>query len=48
LILLYFLSPLSESTNTVCVGVAVPTAQVRCMPMDEVFKLVVTSFKVLD
>jgi len=39
---------LSESAVTVGAGVAVPAAQVGCTPMDEVFKLAVTSFRVLD
>ncbi|RDX91373.1 Ran guanine nucleotide release factor, partial [Mucuna pruriens] len=42
------INPLSESADTVGAGVAVPAAQVGCMPMDEVFKLAVTSFRVLD
>jgi len=39
---------LSESADTVGAGVAVPAAQAGCMPMDEVFKLAVTSFRVHD
>ncbi|BAT99262.1 hypothetical protein LR48_Vigan06g104500 [Vigna angularis] len=42
------INPLSESADTVGAGVAVPAAQVGCTPMDEVFKLAVTSFRVLD
>lgn len=41
-------SPLSESADTVGAGLAVPAAQAGCLPMDEVFKLAVTSFKVYD
>ncbi|KAG5059418.1 hypothetical protein AAZX31_01G044100 [Glycine max] len=42
------INPLSESADTVGAGVAVPAAQAGCMPMDEVFKLAVTSFRVHD
>ncbi|CAL0318260.1 unnamed protein product [Lupinus luteus] len=42
------INPLSESADTVGAGVAVPAAQAGCKPMDEVFKLAVTSFKVCD
>ncbi|XP_020216664.1 ran guanine nucleotide release factor [Cajanus cajan] len=42
------INPLSESADTVGAGVAVPAPQAGCMPMDEVFKLAVTSFRVLD
>ncbi|KAI4328419.1 hypothetical protein L6164_020776 [Bauhinia variegata] len=42
------INPLSESTNTVAAGLAVPAAQAGCMPMSEVFMLSVTSFKVND
>jgi len=48
LIIFYVFSPLSESADTVGAGVAVPAAQVGCTPMDDVFKLAVTSFRVLD
>lgn len=48
LVLFYVCSPLSESADTVGAGVAVPAIQAGCMPMDEVFKLAVTSFKVYD
>lgn len=41
-------SPLSESADTVGAGMAVPAAQAGCIPMDEVFRLAVTSFKVYD
>jgi hypothetical protein len=41
-------SPLSESASTVGTGLAVPATQVGCMPMAEVFKLAVSSFKVND
>ncbi|KAL2349264.1 hypothetical protein Fmac_003264 [Flemingia macrophylla] len=42
------INPLSESADTVGAGIAVPAAQAGCMPMDEVFKLAVTNFRVLD
>lgn len=42
------INPLSESADTVGAGVAVPAAQAGCLPMDEVFKLAVTSFRVHD
>lgn len=41
-------SPLSESASTVGAGVAVPAAESGVMPMAEVFKLLVSSFKVHD
>lgn len=44
----YICSPFSESADTVGAGVAVPAAQAGCMPMEEVFKLAVTSFRVHD
>lgn len=46
--LFYVCSPFSESADAVGAGMAVPAAQAGCMPMDEVFKLAVTSFKVYD
>lgn len=48
IIIFYICSPLSESADTVGAGVAVPAAQAGCMPMEEVFKLAVTSFRVHD
>ncbi|KAL2494812.1 Mog1/PsbP/DUF1795-like photosystem II reaction center PsbP family protein [Forsythia ovata] len=42
------INPLSESASTVGAGMAVPAAQYGCMPMAEVFKLAVSSFKVND
>lgn len=42
------INSLSESASTVGAGVAVPAAQVGCMPMAEVFKLAVSTFKVND
>ncbi|KAL6983495.1 hypothetical protein U1Q18_016881 [Sarracenia purpurea var. burkii] len=42
------ISPLSESASTVGAGLVVPAAQSGCMPMDEVFKFAVSSFKVND
>lgn len=41
-------SPLSESAATVGAGLAVPAAQTGRMPMAEVFKNAVQSFKVND
>ncbi|XP_022726889.1 uncharacterized protein LOC111282869 isoform X3 [Durio zibethinus] len=41
-------SPLSESASTVGAGLAIPAIQSGFMPMFEVFKLAVTSFKVND
>ncbi|XP_028097131.1 ran guanine nucleotide release factor-like isoform X2 [Camellia sinensis] len=42
------ISPLSESASAVGAGLAVPAAQSGCMPMAEVFKFAVSSFKVND
>ncbi|XP_059446253.1 uncharacterized protein LOC132177809 [Corylus avellana] len=42
------INPLSESASTVGAGLAVPATQTGCMPMAEVFKLAVSSFKVHD
>ncbi|XP_031099313.1 ran guanine nucleotide release factor [Ipomoea triloba] len=42
------INSLSESASTVGAGVAVPAAQAGCMPMAEVFKLAVSTFKVND
>ncbi|KAJ7953794.1 ran guanine nucleotide release factor-like [Quillaja saponaria] len=42
------INPLSESATTVGAGLAVPASQAGCMPMAEVFKLAVSSFKVHD
>ncbi|GMN46989.1 hypothetical protein TIFTF001_016172 [Ficus carica] len=42
------INPLSESASTVGAGFAVPAAQSGCMPMSEVFKLAVSTFKVND
>ncbi|XP_022861300.1 probable ran guanine nucleotide release factor isoform X2 [Olea europaea var. sylvestris] len=42
------INPLSESASTVGAGLAVPAGQSGCMPMAEVFKLAVSSFKVND
>ncbi|OIT32539.1 PREDICTED: ran guanine nucleotide release factor-like [Nicotiana attenuata] len=42
------INPLSESASSVGAGVAVPAAQSGIMPMAEVFKLAVSSFKVHD
>lgn len=39
---------LSESANSVGAGLAVPAAQSGFMPMDDVFKMAVSSFRVLD
>ena len=41
-------SPLSESATTVGAGLAVPAAQSGRMPMADVFKLAVSTFKVND
>lgn len=41
-------SPLSESARAVGAGFVVPATQAGCMPMAEVFKLAVSSFKVND
>ncbi|XP_019181703.1 PREDICTED: probable ran guanine nucleotide release factor [Ipomoea nil] len=42
------INSLSESASAVRAGVAVPAAQAGCMPMAEVFKLAVSTFKVND
>ncbi|XP_028762101.1 ran guanine nucleotide release factor isoform X2 [Neltuma alba] len=42
------INPLSESAGTVGAGLAVPAVQVGCLPMAEVFKRAVESFKVYD
>ncbi|XP_027154530.1 ran guanine nucleotide release factor [Coffea eugenioides] len=42
------INPLSESAIAVGAGVAVPAGQSGCMPMNEVFQLAATSFKVND
>ncbi|KAK0573035.1 hypothetical protein LWI29_002089 [Acer saccharum] len=42
------INPLSESANTVGAGLAVPAAQSGIMPLTEVYKLAVSSFKVND
>ncbi|XP_044494607.1 ran guanine nucleotide release factor isoform X2 [Mangifera indica] len=42
------LSPLSESASTVGAGLAVPAAQCGLIPVSEVFKRAVSSFKVND
>ncbi|XP_022726888.1 probable ran guanine nucleotide release factor isoform X2 [Durio zibethinus] len=42
------INPLSESASTVGAGLAIPAIQSGFMPMFEVFKLAVTSFKVND
>ncbi|KAJ0095581.1 hypothetical protein Patl1_15878 [Pistacia atlantica] len=42
------INPLSESASTVGAGLAVPAAQCGLMPVSEVFKLAVSSFKVND
>nr|XP_009804048.1 PREDICTED: probable ran guanine nucleotide release factor isoform X2 [Nicotiana sylvestris] len=42
------INPLSETASTVGAGIAVPAAQSGIMPMAEVFKLAVSSFKVHD
>ena len=41
-------SPLSESASAVGAGLAVPATQAGCMPMADVFRLAVSSFKVND
>lgn len=41
-------SPLSESASTVGAGLAVPAAQCGLIPVSEVFKRAVSSFKVND
>lgn len=40
------INPLSESAQTVGAGPAVPAIQTGCLPVADVFKLVVSSFKV--
>ncbi|KAG6426282.1 hypothetical protein SASPL_110503 [Salvia splendens] len=40
------INPLSESAATVGAGLAVPAAQSGCMPMEEVFRGAISSFKV--
>ncbi|CAA2955279.1 Hypothetical predicted protein [Olea europaea subsp. europaea] len=40
--------PLSESASAIGAGFTVPAAQCGCIPMAEVFKLAVSSFKVND
>ncbi|KAJ6808183.1 putative ran guanine nucleotide release factor isoform X1 [Iris pallida] len=40
------INPLSESASSVGAGPSVPAAQSGCLPVAEVFKLAVTSFKV--
>ncbi|CAH9129018.1 unnamed protein product [Cuscuta epithymum] len=42
------INSLSESATTVGAGIAVPAEQAGCMPMSEVFKLAVSSFKVYN
>ncbi|KAM7484353.1 hypothetical protein LguiA_000362 [Lonicera macranthoides] len=42
------INPLIESASTAGAGLAVPAAQSRCMPMAEVFKLAISSFKIND
>ncbi|XP_052174986.1 uncharacterized protein LOC127789926 isoform X1 [Diospyros lotus] len=42
------INPLSETASTVGAGLAVPAIQSGCMPMSEVFKLALSSFKVND
>lgn len=42
------INPFSESADTVGAGIAVPATQAGLMPMNEVFKLAVTSFNVHD
>ncbi|XP_030961412.1 ran guanine nucleotide release factor [Quercus lobata] len=42
------ISPLSESASAVGAGLAVPATQAGCMPMADVFRLAVSSFKVND
>ena len=41
-----YFSPLSESASAVGAGFVAPAAQSGCMPMAEVFKLAVSTFKV--
>ncbi|XP_058083816.1 uncharacterized protein LOC131231581 [Magnolia sinica] len=42
------INPLSESARTVGAGLAIPAIQTGCLPVAEVFKLAVSSFKVHD
>ncbi|XP_023552843.1 probable ran guanine nucleotide release factor [Cucurbita pepo subsp. pepo] len=42
------INPLSESASSVGSGLATPASQSGCMPMPEVFKLALSSFKVCD
>ncbi|KAJ3684914.1 hypothetical protein LUZ61_014078 [Rhynchospora tenuis] len=42
------INPLSESARTVGAGVAVPAEQSGCLPVQEVFRLAVSSFKIHD
>nr|POE83646.1 putative ran guanine nucleotide release factor [Quercus suber] len=42
------INPLSESASAVGAGLAVPATQAGCMPMGDVFRLAVSSFKVND
>ncbi|KAG6708508.1 hypothetical protein I3842_06G083900 [Carya illinoinensis] len=42
------INPLSESARAVGAGFVIPATQAGCMPMAEVFKLAVSSFKVND
>ncbi|KMT07086.1 hypothetical protein BVRB_6g154130 [Beta vulgaris subsp. vulgaris] len=42
------INPLSESAGTVGAGVVAPAEQSGCIPMAEVFKLSVSTFKVND
>ena len=48
LFIIFGCSPLSGNVDTVGAGFTVPAAQAGCMPMAEVFKLAVTSFKIYD
>ncbi|XP_077250008.1 ran guanine nucleotide release factor, putative (Mog1/PsbP/DUF1795-like photosystem II reaction center PsbP family protein) isoform X2 [Tasmannia lanceolata] len=43
-----FINPLSVSAQTVGAGPAMPATQSGCLPMAEVFKIAVSSFKVQD
>ncbi|XLR65352.1 hypothetical protein S83_016024, partial [Arachis hypogaea] len=45
---LVVINPFSESAGTVGTRSAVSAEQAGCLPMDEVFRLAVTSFKVYD
>ncbi|KAI3983378.1 hypothetical protein MKX01_013445 [Papaver californicum] len=44
----FVINPLSESSNSVGAGLTVPAAQSGCTPMSEVFRLVVSNFKIHD